>query len=358
MRGQGRVYRPKVDGRQTGVWWLDYYHGAKRHRESSRTTVRSEALRLLRRRVAEREEGRITGSGRVTVTELRGLIERQYELDGRRSLDRLRPALSRLEAFFGGSTNAIQVTPVRIDAYSAKRLSEGAARATVNYELAALRRMFRLGVKKRLLAVRPEIELPRVHNERQGFFEEGDFAALLLELPACLRELIQFARLTGWRLHKEVLPLMWEAVDWQGQVIRIAPQNTKAGDARLFPFGQAPALRRLLETRWEARDGLFVFHRGGRRILDFRGAWDNACKRAGLQGRIPHDLRRTAARDFRRAGVSEGEIMRLCGWRTRAMFDRYNIIDEADLSAAVARRFTGKVEAKSAPPLEEPKPVS
>jgi hypothetical protein len=40
------------------------------------------------------------------------------------------------------------------------------------------------------------------------------------------------------------------------------------------------------------------------------------------------------------------------------MFDRYNIIDEADLSAAVARRFLGKVEAKSAPPAEEPKPVS
>jgi hypothetical protein len=37
--------------------------------------------------------------------------------------------------------------------------------------------------------------------------------------------------------------------------------------------------------------------------------------------------------------VSEGEIMRLCGWRTRAMFDRYNIIDEQDLARAVAKRF-------------------
>jgi len=47
-----------------------------------------------------------------------------------------------------------------------------------------------------------------------------------------------------------------------------------------------------------------------------------------------HDIRRTVARNLRRAGLSEGEIMKLCGWKTRAMFDRYNIIDEADLAAA------------------------
>ena len=68
--------------------------------------------------------------------------------------------------------------------------------------------------------------------------------------------------------------------------------------------------------------------------------WARARKRAGLKNRIMHDLRRTAARDFRRAGVSEGEIMKLCGWKTRAMFDRYNIIDEADLASAVAKRFS------------------
>ncbi len=46
---------------------------------------------------------------------------------------------------------------------------------------------------------------------------------------------------------------------------------------------------------------------------------------------------------MRRAGVSEGEIMKLAGWRTRSMFDRYNVIAEADLSAAVAKRFGAAV---------------
>jgi hypothetical protein len=61
-------------------------------------------------------------------------------------------------------------------------------------------------------------------------------------------------------------------------------------------------------------------------------------------------LRRSAARDFRRAGVSEGEIMKLCGWRTRAMFDRYNVIDEQDLAAAVAKRFANDTVKRQSSP--------
>ena len=90
-----------------------------------------------------------------------------------------------------------------------------------------------------------------------------------------------------------------------------------------------------------------------------RAAWKRATKRAGLEGMLVHDLRRTAARDFRRAGVSEGEIMKLCGWRTRSMFDRYNIIDEADLAAAVAKRFgNGKQTANIKPSALAPDSVT
>jgi integrase len=206
--------------------------------------------------------------------------------------------------------------PIRIwgwiDAYATQRLTADASHASVNYEKAALRRVYRLAVKKGVLSVVPVIETPKVENRRSGFFETGDFAALLVELPAVLRPLIQFLKLTGWRRDEGRL-LTWAAVDRDGGVIRLDAARSKSGEPGKL-----------------------------------RSGWKRACKRAGLMGRRLHDLRRTCARDMRRAGLSESDIMELCGWETRAMFQRYCIRDEAALATAAAK-LNIKVTAKSEP---------
>ena len=91
------------------------------------------------------------------------------------------------------------------------------------------------------------------------------------------------------------------------------------------------------------------------RVFDttnLRKEWVNACAACGLgrkievedkpydpryEGLTLHDLRRSAARNLLLAGVPETIIMRIGGWKTRSVFDRYAVANTADLTAAMQR---------------------
>ena len=57
-------------------------------------------------------------------------------------------------------------------------------------------------------------------------------------------------------------------------------------------------------------------------VKDFRGAWESVTNAAGVPGLLVHDLRRTGARNLRRAGVDRDTVMRIGGWKTDSVFRR------------------------------------
>ena len=135
MRGMGRIFK------RGSVYWVAYYHRGKEHRESSHSESEKEARRLLKKRIGEVGTGRFTGATRGAAYVRR---PRQGAANGLRnqpaqSVRSARLSISHLRKFVG-LERAIDITTDRVKAYAASRQREGAANASINRELAGLKR--------------------------------------------------------------------------------------------------------------------------------------------------------------------------------------------------------------------------
>jgi integrase len=344
-RGLGFVYQPIYVDKRTGerktaaTWWVQYSVRGKRFRESSGSSNRVDAVKLLKRRIGDAGQGRTIGpqTEKTRFKQLTQMLIDDYRANGRRSLKRIKASVGHLLAFFGDEF-AMDVTGDRIASYVANRQDEKAAPATINRELAALKRAFRLGERVGKVIQRPEVSMLREDNQRKGFFEAEEYRAVLEHLPEELKPVIQTAYITGWRIASEILTRQKHHVNLEAGWLRLEPGETKNGEGRNFPL--TPELREILARQIEKTREVehatgriipWLFHRDGNAIRDFRGAWASACKGAGVAKRIPHDFRRTAVRNLERAGVPRSAAMAMVGHRTESIYRRYAIADEAML---------------------------
>jgi len=332
----GCVYRRK----DSNNYWIKYSKNGKAYCESSGSNLKTVAEKLLKRREGEISQGRQPGVvfDRIAFDELANDYLSDFRINRRSSLVRAEHSVKMLRAWFGGM-KVTQITTTEVRRFIDKRLAEGYANATINRELAALKRMLNLGARctPSKVAQVPYIPMLKEDNVREGFFEHEDFQKFMGYLPEYLRPVAFFGYCTGWR-KSEILSLTWKQIDLEAGTVRLEPGTTKNKEGRTVFM--EPDLFDLMKGLYRKRvfGCPFVFHSNGQRIQDFRKAWKAASKKAGIAGMLFHDLRRTAVRNMVRAGVPERVAMAISGHKTRAVFDRYNIVSLEDLRVAAQKR--------------------
>jgi integrase len=279
---------------------------------------------------------RVGGRSRLTFDDLAQAYLEDYELQHYRSMSTAKPRVGHLREFLGGRpTDAITADAVR--RYQLHRRQQGAEAATINRETSALSRMFHLAIRRGLLKRMPVFPNRLEENPpRQGFFEHEEYLKVRAELPPSFQDVLDFAYYSGWR-RNEILDLSWDEVDLAGGVVRLPPDRSKTKTGRVLPI--SPPLRQVLDRRLARRapGDTKVLRRDGVTVRKWRHALRDACRRANVPHRLLHDCRRTAARNLIRAGVPERVAMLLTGHKTRAVFDRYNIVNERELLTAGER---------------------
>ncbi len=271
----------------------------------------------------------------MLVCQLLALIEHDYKVNDRRSFHSFVVHHWRHVVRLLGHMPCKYLNGTAIEHYKATRLEEGAARGSVNNQLSLLRRGLRLAVRTGKIPGAPHVQLLSGQTVREGFLTAAQFRKILATLQVLdgdAADAAEFLYASGWRL-EEVLGLTWAEVT--DEAIHLRRRRSKNARARTVPL--VAKLREIVERRAAQRDGPNVFHRHGKPIRSFRGAWARACKVRGLDGALIHDMRRSFARNCLLAGVTREQAMAIGGWRSTRVWNRYAIVDESLLAEALAK---------------------
>jgi integrase len=346
------------------VWWIKYYRNGKPYMESSHSKAESKARRLLRKREGEIAKGELPGIyfDKIHFSELAEDFLTDYLINGKKTLDDAERNVKQLAEFFGadvkevppeekaerrngrrfdfsGGVRVTEITTAKIKEFIEARMGDGLSNASINRELAALKRMFHLGAQCTPPKVGqvPYIPMLKESNTRKGFFEHEEFITLREALPDHLKPVVTFAYHTGWR-KEEILGLTWDKVDLKAGIVRLDPGEPKNKEGRtLYLNEELLSLMRSLQANRQI-GWPYVFHRAGEKIGDFRKTWASASHLAEIGKKIFHDFRGTAIRNMIRSGIPERVAMTLSGHKTRSIFDRYNIVSQDDLKEAAKKQ--------------------
>jgi integrase len=333
---RGSVYR------RGKIWWMAYMVDGRQRCESSGTTNKRVAQKILNMRLAEIIEGRFR-LPKTNPPELEQFSEEFLDsIRHQNTRKRYASSVSNLQAHFGDA-KLTEISAERIDEFKDSRLTSKVRAATVNRDLAVLRRMLRIAERRRLITATPfrDVEMLEERKERRSphiltYAEEEEFLAVAPDFICVLAILILD---TGLRSGREALALKWEDVDFANKSIRIKKSKTFAG------IRTVPMSSRCKEElmRWRELRGpefsKYVFANPQcpqTHLKDVRRAWPKALKAAGLEFFWLYDLRHTFASRLTEAGVSPIFVAQIMGHANPNILSTYAKANDEFRRAAIS----------------------
>lgn len=230
-----------------------------------------------------------------------------------------------LSGFFGDRT-LVEITPKLIVEYKNRRYAAGLKPASINRELATMKKAFNLAVKEwEWCQENPvsRVSMEREHNQRDRWLSLEDEARLLQVCAPWLCDLVTFAVHTGMRMG-EILALTWRGVDFTRRTVTVF--RSKNGERRTIPMNDTvlSVLRRKSKIRSVKTD--LVFCSQAFTPLEaghLRRAFRVAMKKAHIEDFHFHDLRHTFATRLVQEGVDLYKVQRLLGHKSPTMTQRY-----------------------------------
>jgi integrase len=337
-RGTGSIY--KRPGSR--FFQIKFSKDGRVYRESTGTDKVTEAKLILQDRVNKLNQGTYSPEAKkVRVSELVDSVITDYRVNSKKSMEYVEMRWKKhLEPVFGHVV-AAHVTSDDIDKYKLHRLNEGASNATVNRELAIVKRAFHLGMRATPPKVHrvPHFAMLAENNIRIGFVEPAQYdklAAATAKQGLWIRAMFECAFTYGWR-KSELLNLRVRQADLVNRTITLDVGSTKNKKGRTVHMtALVYELLRACVMGKQPEDHVFS-RTNGSPVLNFRRTWEAVTADAGLPGLLFHDLRRTAVRGLVRSGISEHVAMKISGHKTRSTFDRYDIVSDSDLKDAARK---------------------
>jgi integrase len=339
---------------QTKIWWMAYVVAGKQHCETTRTTNKRVALKLLAIRRAEIAEGRFPGLLKSHAPTLKDYISKY--LESRADLHpntRTRYGGSRrfLEHFFA-ATRLPDITDARIEDYKTARIRGGTGAAGVNRDLSLLRLVLKQARRERYIAQNPLDNRDHFLNERKERLQAKPFTIeeeqrLLAVAKGYLRPLLILLLDSGLRPNAEALPLKWSDVDFERGMIAVIASKTPAG-LRTVPM-TTRLKAELLSWRKLTGNSEFVFfhpRNPAKHLLHVPKTWARALKDAKVAKRRLYDCRSTFCSRMYAAGIQPVLIELLMGHAGSGLIHTYAKADD-DFKRDAAAKLEAFITSKS-----------